>query len=84
MVMTFILHPLSHCNTITEPCARFLLSFLGDIFIDFPSYFILSLIDVYKDMATRDMLFFLRLSRESFTIFLSLFPCPLISRSWVP
>ena len=84
MVMTFILHPLSHCNTITEPCARFLLSFLGDIFIDFPSYFILSLIDVYKDMATRDMLFFLRLSLGSFTIFLSLFPCPLISRSWVP
>ena len=71
MVMTFILHPLSHCNTITEPCARFLLSFLGDIFIDFPSYFILSFIDVYKDTVTRDMLFFLRLSRGSFTVFLS-------------
>ena len=24
MMMTFILHPLSHYNTITEPCARFL------------------------------------------------------------
>ena len=84
MVMTFILHPLSHYNTITKPCARFLLSLLGDISIDFPSYFILSLIDVYKDTATRDMPFFLQLSRGSFTIFLSLFPCPLISRSWVP
>ena len=37
MVMTFVLHPLSHYNSITEPCARFLLSFLEDIFIDFPS-----------------------------------------------
>ena len=28
MVMKFILHPLSHYNSITEPRARFLLSFL--------------------------------------------------------
>ena len=56
--MTFILHPLSHYNSITEPRARFLLSFLGDISIDFPSYFILSLIDVYRDSATRDKLIF--------------------------
>ena len=28
MVMTFILHPLSHYNSITEPHARFLLSLL--------------------------------------------------------
>ena len=35
MVMTFILHPLSHYNSITEPHARFLLSFLEDISIDF-------------------------------------------------
>ena len=28
MVMTFVLHPLSHYNSITEPCARFLLSLL--------------------------------------------------------
>ena len=58
MVMTFILHPLSHYNTITEPHARFLLSLLEDISIDFPSCFILSLIDVYKDTATRDYLIF--------------------------
>ena len=58
MVMTFILHPLSHYNTITEPHARFLLSLLEDIFINFPSHFILSLIDVYKDTATRDKFIF--------------------------
>ena len=58
MVMTFVLHPLSHYNSITEPCARFLLSFLEDIFIDFPSHFILSLTDVYRDTETRDKLIF--------------------------
>ena len=35
MVMTFILHSLSHYNSITEPHARFLLSLLKDISIDF-------------------------------------------------
>jgi len=45
-VMTFVLHPLSHYNSITEPCARFLLSLLEHHTIDFPSHFILSLIDV--------------------------------------
>ena len=56
MVMTFVLHPLSHYNSITEPCARFLLSLLKRLSIVFPSHFILSFIDVYKDMATRDKL----------------------------
>ena len=58
MVMTFILHPLSHYNSITKPRAQFLLSLLEDISIDFPSHFILSLIDVYRDTSTRDKLFF--------------------------
>ena len=58
MVMTFILHPLSHYNTIIEAHVRFLLSLLEDISIDFSSHFILSLIDVYRDMVTRDMLIF--------------------------
>ena len=58
MVMTFVLHPLSHYNSITEPRARFLLSLLEDISIDFPSHFILSLIDVYRDTTTRDKLIF--------------------------
>jgi len=58
MVMTFILHPLFHYNSITEPCARFLLSLLKSLTIDFSSHFIISLIDVYKDTATRDKLIF--------------------------
>ena len=58
MVMTFILHPLSHYNSITKSRAQFLLSLLRDISIDFPSHFILSLIDIYRDMATRDKLIF--------------------------
>ena len=58
MVMTFILHPLSHYNTITEPHARFLLSLIKNLSIDFPSHFIFSLIDFYRDMTTRDKLIF--------------------------
>ena len=58
MVMTFILHPLSHYNTVIEPRAHFLLSFIEDLSIDFPSHFILSLIDVYKDTTTCDKLIF--------------------------
>ena len=57
-VMTFALHPLPHYNTIIEPRARFLLSLIKDLSIDFPSYFILSFIDVYKDTMTRDKLIF--------------------------
>ena len=44
MVMTFVLHPLSHYNSITEPRARFLLSLLEHLTIDFHSHFILSII----------------------------------------
>ena len=39
IVMTFVLHPLSHYNSITESRARFLLSFLEHLTIDFPSHF---------------------------------------------
>ena len=53
MVTTFVLHPLSYYNFITEPLARFLLSLLEDISINFHSHFILSLIDVYRDTVTR-------------------------------
>ena len=49
MVMTFVLHPFSHYNSITEPRARFLLSLLEHLTIDFPSHFILSIIDVHLD-----------------------------------
>ena len=58
MVMTFVLHPLSHYNSITKLRARFLLSLLEGLTIDFPSHFILSLIGVYKDIVTRDKLIF--------------------------
>ena len=58
MVMTFVLTPLSHYNFNTEPRARILLSLLEDLSIDFPSYFIISIIDVYKDMANYDKLIF--------------------------
>ena len=58
IVMTFVLYPLSHYNTITKSRARFLLSLIEDLSIDFPSHFILSLIDVYKDTTTHDKLIF--------------------------
>ena len=58
MVMTFVLHPLSHYNSIIELCALFF-SLLEHLTIDFPSHFILSIIDVYRDTATHDKLIFL-------------------------
>ena len=58
MVMTFVLRPLSHYNSITEPHAWFLLSLLKHLSIDFPSHFILYIIDVCKDSTTRDKLIF--------------------------
>ena len=47
MVMSFTLTPLSYYKSITEPHARFLLSLMEDLTIDFPSHFITSIIDVY-------------------------------------
>ena len=74
MVMTFVLHPLFHYNSITEPRARFLLSLFEGLTIDFPSHFILSLIDIYKDTATRDKLIFpstiTRIIRHAFVSYL--------------
>ena len=58
MMMTFVLHPLSHYNSITESRARFLLSLLEHLTIDFPSHFILSIIDVHLDSASCDKLIF--------------------------
>ena len=56
--MTFVLHSLSHYNSIIEPRAWFLLALLEHLTIDFLSHFILSILDVYRDMATRDKLIF--------------------------
>ena len=58
MVMTFVLHPLSHYNSITKPNARFLLSLLEHLTLNFPSHFTLSIIDVYRDTATCHILIF--------------------------
>ena len=58
MVMTFVLHLLYHYNSITKPYARFLLSLLKHLTIDFPSHFILSILDVYRDTITYDKLIF--------------------------
>ena len=58
MVMTFILHPLSHYNTITKPRVRFLFSLIEGLTIYFPSHFILSLLVVFRDSATHDKLIF--------------------------
>ena len=58
MVMTFVLHPLSHYNSITKPRAWFLLSLLEHLTIYFSSHFILSIIDVHLDSASRDKLIF--------------------------
>ena len=58
MVMTFVLHPLSHYNSIIKTRARFLLSLLEHLTIDFPSHFILSIIDVHLDSTSRDKLIF--------------------------
>ena len=58
MVMTFVLHPLSHYNSITEPHARFLLFLLKHLTIDFLSHFVLSIIDVHLDSASHDKLIF--------------------------
>ena len=58
MVMTFVLHPLSHYNSITEPRAQYLLSLFEHLTIDFPSHFILSIIDIYLDSASRDKFIF--------------------------
>ena len=58
MVITFVLHPFSHYNSITESRARFLLSLLEHLTINFPSHFILSIIDVHLDLASHDKLIF--------------------------
>ena len=58
MVMTFVLHPLSHYKSIIEPRAWFLISLIEGLTIYFPSHFILSIIDVYRDTTTHDKLIF--------------------------
>ena len=58
MVMTFVLHPLSHYNSIIEPCARLLPYLLEHLTINISSHFILFIVDVHLDSASRDKLIF--------------------------
>ena len=58
MVMTFVLTPRSHYNTIIEHHAHILLSLMEGLSIDFPSHMIESMIDCYCDMTTRDKVIF--------------------------
>ena len=58
MVITFVRHPLSNYNSITEPYAWFLFSLLKHLTLDFPSHFILSITDVHRDSTSRDKLIF--------------------------
>ena len=74
MVITFVLHPLSHYNSITEPHARFFLSLLEHLTIDFPSHFILFIIDVHRDTTTHDKLIF----PSAITRILRHFPVPFL------
>ena len=72
MVMTFVLHSFFHYNSITKSHARFLLSLLEHLTIDFSSHFILSITDVFKDTITHDkLIFFLAI-----TLILCHFPVP--------
>ena len=83
MVMTFVLYSLSHYNSITEPRARFLLSLLEHLTIDFLSHFILSIIDVHLDSVSRDKLIFPSAITRILRHFSVPFPLPTISPSCV-
>ena len=81
MVMTFVLHPLSHYNSITESCARFLLSLLEHLTIDFPFHFIFSIIDVHLESTSRDKLIFLSTITRTY-VFLMLRTYVMILYNW--
>ena len=52
-------HMLMHCSCIRTFSFHILVLYVdGDFLLDFPSHFILSLIDVYKDTVTHDKLIF--------------------------
>ena len=84
MVMTFVLHSLSHYNSITEPHARFLLSLIEDLTIDFPSHFILSHMDVYRDTTICDKLIFPSAITRIIHHFSTFYPESSHSPLWVP
>ena len=84
MVMTFVLHPLSHYNSITEPHTQFLLSILEHLTIDFSFHFILSILNVYRDSVSRDKLIFPSANMRILRHFLFTFQRPTIFLICVP
>ena len=85
MVMTFVLHPFSHYNSITEPRARFLLSLLEHLTIDFPSHFIFFSLQMCIGIRLHVISSFsLWLSCGFYSIFLFLFPLLTTSPLCVP
>ena len=84
MVMTFVLYTLSHYNSITKPRAQFSLSLLQHLTIDFPSHFILSIIDVHLDSVSCDKLIFPSAITRILHHFSIPLPLPTISPSCVP
>ena len=57
MVMTFVLTPRFHYNTITEARAHFLVSLLEGLSIDFPSHMIVSMIHINQDKLHNKLIF---------------------------
>ena len=84
MVMTFVLHPLYHNNSIIEPRTRFLLSLLEHLTIDFLHilFFLLQICTGIRLPMISS--FSLWLSHGFYTIFLFLFPLLTTSLSYVP
>ena len=83
MVMTFTLTPFSHYNSITEPYAHFLLSYLEDLSFDFPlTLSLLSLMSIRIRWPVISSSF-LRLSCRSFATFPSPFLFLLTTPPWV-
>ena len=63
MVMTFVLTPWSHYNTITEARAHFLVSLLEGLSIDFPSHMIVSMIHINQDKLHNKLIFLSAVTR---------------------
>ena len=84
MVMTFVLHPLSHYNSIIQLHAQFLFSLLEHLTIDFPFILFFQLqmcLGIWLPVISS---FSLRLSYRFYATFLFIFPLPTTVLSCVP
>ena len=85
MVMTFVLTPWSHYNTITKPRACFILSLMEGLSLDFAFHMIEFIIDCYSDTATRNKLIFPSAITHILThMHVTISPTPHLYISWVP